>query len=394
LVATNAQITGKIIAGTGSSIDWSYIQNVLVQTAQIADLAVTNAKIASLDAGKISTGYLSAARLDTTVAYITNSAMIANAVIQTAHIGDLQVTDAKIASGLSATKITTGTLDASVVNVTNLNATNITTGTLNAIKVTTSSGYTRIELNPTNDALFVYYSNIIRAKLAGFGLFFYDSAGNESCQIIGTGSHQVQFSNTDKFTIVNYLGSEEIVWDGSQLYCDPTAANLGSATYKWGNLYLSGNIYVDGTVDGIDISAHAANASAHHSSTSNGLYITPAQVVCSGLVQGASLTITGAYAHYIANITIGAGGGYDILPYGDNYGSLGYRSGYGGQTSNRRWSQIHGVTIVSGDFKFENKFRITEEGKTGIAFFNQRNKKIAILDDEGNLFIKGNIYKL
>jgi len=52
------------------------------------------------------------------------------------YIEDATITDAKIAS-LSADKITTGTLDASQVNVINLNASNITTGTLTGRTVQT-----------------------------------------------------------------------------------------------------------------------------------------------------------------------------------------------------------------------------------------------------------------
>jgi len=89
ITARNATIWGQIIAGAGSNIDWSYIRNIVV----------TNAHIVSLDAGKINTGSLSAARLHTGIAYITTSAMIASAVIIDAHIVNL-----------SADKINTGIL--------------------------------------------------------------------------------------------------------------------------------------------------------------------------------------------------------------------------------------------------------------------------------------------
>jgi len=51
----------------------------------------------------------------------------------------------------------------------------------------------------------------------------------------------------------------------------PCAADyfLGGASFRWGNLYavlgnFSGDITVGGLVDGVDVSAHAASASAHH----------------------------------------------------------------------------------------------------------------------------------
>ena len=53
----------------------------------------------------------------------------------------------------------------------------------------------------------------------------------------------------------------------------------GSASAnKWQDLYLSRNIIVGGTVDGVDIASHAGDASAHHSYLSDNLSITPANV--------------------------------------------------------------------------------------------------------------------
>ena len=83
------------------SVTTAKIADLNVTGAKIADATITNAKITSLDAAKITTGYLSASRLDATVAYISATAMIADAII----------TNAKISS-LDASKITTGYLNA------------------------------------------------------------------------------------------------------------------------------------------------------------------------------------------------------------------------------------------------------------------------------------------
>ena len=58
-------------------------------STRFADGVIKNALIESLNAGKITTGYLAAARLDTAVAYISQSAMISEAVINNAHINNL-----------------------------------------------------------------------------------------------------------------------------------------------------------------------------------------------------------------------------------------------------------------------------------------------------------------
>lgn len=77
------------------------IQNAAITNAKIADLAVDNAKIASLDAAKITTGFLSADRIEagTIDAKIANisAAVITSGTIATARIGDASITGAKIA---------------------------------------------------------------------------------------------------------------------------------------------------------------------------------------------------------------------------------------------------------------------------------------------------------
>lgn len=60
---------------------------------------------------------------------ITGNTYIANGVIETANIADLAVTDAKIGN-ISADKINVGTLNGGNVNIINLNASNITSGTI------------------------------------------------------------------------------------------------------------------------------------------------------------------------------------------------------------------------------------------------------------------------
>ena len=59
-------------------------------STRFANNVIKNALIESLDAGKITTGYLATGRLDTTVAYISQSAMIANAVIKMLILGMLK----------------------------------------------------------------------------------------------------------------------------------------------------------------------------------------------------------------------------------------------------------------------------------------------------------------
>ena len=91
---------GSVSGDAVDSIDWTKVKNVQIQTAQIGDLQVTTEKVA-------------------------------DSTITTAKIGDLQVTNEKVSS-LSADKLTAGTIDAGVITVTNLNASNISGGTIDA----------------------------------------------------------------------------------------------------------------------------------------------------------------------------------------------------------------------------------------------------------------------
>jgi len=126
-------LTGDVTGTTGSfngSANVSAattIANNAVTTAKIADANVTNVKIASgVDAAKLTTGTLPAAR-------------IGNSAIDEAKIADSAVTNVKIASGVDAAKLTTGTLpiariaDGAVTDAklaSGIDAGKLTTGTL------------------------------------------------------------------------------------------------------------------------------------------------------------------------------------------------------------------------------------------------------------------------
>ncbi len=56
----------------------------------------------------------------------------------------------------------------------------------------------------------------------------------------------------------------------------------------------------------------------------------------------------------------------------------------------KRWRLVRARTIKPGDLIFENGVKATEEGD-GLAFLNPQGIKIAIIDGEGNLHIKGEI---
>ena len=55
-----------------------------------------------------------------------------------------------------------------------------------------------------------------------------------------------------------------------------------------------------------------------------------------------------------------------------------------------RWNTVRAQTVASGDLLFENGVRVTEHG-AGVAFVSAGGKKIAVIDSDGNLRIRGKV---
>lgn len=120
------------------------IDNGIIGTAMIADAAITNAKIGALDASKITTGTLAAARI--AAGSITSDKLtISNGFIQTAMIKDAAITSAKIAF-LDAGKITTGYLNAARIQAGSITADKLAA---NTIQVGLAGWNQNIRISPT-----------------------------------------------------------------------------------------------------------------------------------------------------------------------------------------------------------------------------------------------------
>lgn len=118
LTADSAVITGKLDASQLS--------------AEVAKLGYLTADSAVIT-GKLDTNQLSAevAKLGYAKVDFSN---VGSQVVDSSMIKDGAVTNEKVAN-LSANKITSGTIDASKINVTNLNADNLTVGTINGQRI-------------------------------------------------------------------------------------------------------------------------------------------------------------------------------------------------------------------------------------------------------------------
>ncbi|MFT8313167.1 MAG: hypothetical protein ABF633_02805 [Clostridium sp.] len=132
--------TGTITAASGiiadATITTALIADGQITTAKIGDAQITGAKIANATIGNAQIGSAAIGTANIQTGAITN-ALIGTAAVKTTQIADGSITDAKIV-GLTAGKITAGTIDAANIEVINLKAANITVGTINGLQI--SSG--------------------------------------------------------------------------------------------------------------------------------------------------------------------------------------------------------------------------------------------------------------
>lgn len=114
VVTTTESTVNGVTVPAGVYMDAAYIKNGTITNAKIGDAAIDNAKITTLDAAKITTGYISANRilagsLDAKIATL-DAAVIGTGVINAARIGDGTITNAKIGNFIASTDFN-GTLD-------------------------------------------------------------------------------------------------------------------------------------------------------------------------------------------------------------------------------------------------------------------------------------------
>ncbi|WP_406711876.1 phage tail spike protein [Trueperella pyogenes] len=155
-------IDSKRIHITGTTT----IDDAVIKTAMIQDAAINNAKIVNLDASKITTGYLAAARIQTG-AITSDKLTVANGFIKTAMIADSAITNAKIAT-LDAAKITTGTLSAGRIAANSITADKLAA---NAIQVGLAGWTQSIRISPTQISW--YDGTTLEGTITSSGMKFY-----------------------------------------------------------------------------------------------------------------------------------------------------------------------------------------------------------------------------
>jgi hypothetical protein len=156
IASVNASaIVGSITASQISTVNASSIQGSIT-SSQIASVAastitgtITSSQIASVAASSI-TGTITSSQIGSVSASTITGTVTATQIgsVNAATITIGQVGNSQISS-VSASKLTAGTIDASVITVINLSASNITSGTMSATRLTTGTitiGGTTIEM--------------------------------------------------------------------------------------------------------------------------------------------------------------------------------------------------------------------------------------------------------
>lgn len=139
-VIENADITNANVENLKAHqayIDQLKANKIETVTADIVNANVENLKAVNAEITKLKANSLTADMADLKYAQI-DFANVKGQVVTTSLIKDGAVTNEKVQS-LSANKLTAGTIDASKITVTNLNADNITVGTINGKRIGTGS---------------------------------------------------------------------------------------------------------------------------------------------------------------------------------------------------------------------------------------------------------------
>lgn len=140
LNATNARVT-NLEANKANVTDLTAanarIDTLQTNKANVTDLTAATGRIVVLETNALTANSavitnLQANKADIDLANV-NNAWVQNGVIKNGAIADAQIL------GMSANKLTAGTIDAANITVLNLNASNITTGTINGQRIGTGS---------------------------------------------------------------------------------------------------------------------------------------------------------------------------------------------------------------------------------------------------------------
>ena len=340
----------------------------LIQEANITDLTVTDAKIAT-------------------------------AAITEAKIANLAVTDAKIAS-LTADKLTAGTIDASVITVSNLNASNITSGTISADRISGGSIDAGLITSGTMSADRISGGSISGDLISGgtiegttinagnlniSGQFSFGDVNISSNDIVGRiNSNALDGAKLTDGTVSNAkvgnLSADKIT-TGSMSAARITSGTMSADRISGGSIdagiITSGTMSADrisgGTLQGMTISGATISAVSISSvgGISSGGAVTGNSATFSGVTKGSTFQSSNNSSQVgfgSSSVFLRGGGGTDfeagstnksyqnLAPSIDNFRDLG--------TSSLRWDDVRATngSIVTSDINLKENISNTDLG--------------------------------
>ena len=245
-------------------------------TAWVA-AALGSSAIASLDAGKITTGYLGADRI--AAGSITAAKLVSGTITaESGVIADLAITDAKIANGtisnakianLDAGKITTGTLNAARIAANSITAdklnANAFTGQTFTGSVFTAGGGSlpKVLVGPssgipgTGDQYGVYISTpsnnangsaSLSVAPTGPSLTFQDGSGNETFYVDGNGNIRIKNLTDGGMVDLTKLTTQRWTWTRTQNVSVAYNNTAGTISGTWSFFEAANNTNKLGTV--------------------------------------------------------------------------------------------------------------------------------------------------
>lgn len=297
-VAGNESDPSTAVLVTEELIGTQYIEDASITTIKVGEAQITDAKIDTLTASKITAGTISGKEIivDTDSAtdpanpvvgkirssnYVTgNSGWIINSD------GSAEFQSATIRGTLNASDITTGTLDASGITVSNLSASSITSGSLSADRI---SGGTIDANNVTIDNLTVSSANVtgsFNASVINAGTLSSDRIPDLNASKITAGT--MSADRISGGTITGTTMSADLISGGS------ISADLISGGSISADLISGGSISAD-LISGGSIDASYFTGSAGFTNlTASSIGITGAITATSSITAG-SFVNSGSY---------------------------------------------------------------------------------------------------
>ncbi|MGA3556737.1 phage tail protein, partial [Lactiplantibacillus plantarum] len=217
--------------------------------SQVASQAASAANQASADYTALSAGVK-----DGSVINITTKTAIKEGVIGTAEIADAAITDAKMGN-ISANHLTAGTIDASKVTVANLDAGNITTGTLSTDRLNVGKlSALSADLGTVTAGNINGLDIVAKTFSTANGTFTADSNGNITASSIYLVGNKNLVYNSE--LLGNAAG-----WSlNNAAYLTTTAAHDGTATLGMNNTALQNTWNTMATSKQMTIMSSTANS--------------------------------------------------------------------------------------------------------------------------------------